>query len=73
MPKKKAGRLEAQITVRLSKDVYDRLEAAGPKLGLDQTSLARLIITENLIAYEERAAKATGHVGHGPPNGTDQH
>lgn len=58
MPKKKAGRMEKQLTLRVPADLYTRLENAANKLLLDQTALARLILAEKLPEYERRAQGA---------------
>lgn len=46
---------DKQVTFRLSAELHARVEAAADGLELDVSSLLRLLIRENLPAYEERA------------------
>jgi hypothetical protein len=46
---------EPLLAVRLPRDVYDRLQAAADGLSLKATSLLRLMIRQNLPAYERQA------------------
>lgn len=57
MPKKKGQRLEKQLAVRCSSDLYERIEQTANKLGIDPSDLVRMVLTESLPAYEDRADK----------------
>ena len=46
---------DKQVTFRLSAELHARVEEAAAGLELDVSSLLRLLIRENLPAYEERA------------------
>jgi hypothetical protein len=48
-----------QYNVGLMPAVAERVEAVAAALGLDPTSLLRMIVHENLAEYEERARSAT--------------
>lgn len=52
MSRKKHPHLEKQITFRTSQDVYDRVETAANKLGLDSSGLLRLMCLQKLPEYE---------------------
>jgi CBS-domain-containing membrane protein len=53
-PKATAGR---QVNFRASDELYSRLERISGVLGVDLSNLVRLILHENLPAYERRAAQ----------------
>lgn len=44
-----------QMSLRIPDVDFVRIEAAATRLGLDPTSLVRMIIKENLATYERRA------------------
>jgi hypothetical protein len=67
MPKKKNVNLQKQITVRVSQDIYTRIEFAANGLDIDSSDLIRMMFREKLPEYEERAAKAARPLN-GRPN-----
>jgi hypothetical protein len=57
MPKKRGQKLDKQLTVRVSSDLYDRIDETSNKLGIDPSDLVRMLLTENMPGYEDRADK----------------
>ncbi len=56
--KKKPEGKTKQLNVRVPIDLADRLEDAARLLATDASHLLRLILVENLPAYEDRGRKA---------------
>lgn len=59
-PKHDSGKAGAgkQVNFRAPDDLAVRLEDVAEGLGLDLSNLVRMVLYENLAAYEERAAQA---------------
>lgn len=57
--KKKPGK-KKQFNVRMSADLLDRLEQAADMLALSSSDLLRMLVVENLPAYEQRGREAHG-------------
>ncbi len=61
MPKKKqlaeGEAMIAQLNVRVTATMLERLEATAAGYGLDVSNLARMLISESLPFHEERAQK----------------
>lgn len=60
MPRQKRNKTDKpapvhQMSVRIPDADFRRIETAAAKLGLDATSLVRMILKENLATYEQRA------------------
>lgn len=61
MPRKKQKKEEGdskQIAFRCPLDILHRIEAVAPQLGLDVSNFLRMMLVENLAAYERRASAA---------------
>lgn len=50
--------LSEQIGIRLTPTFRDRINRAALALGTDETNLVRMILSESLPSYEDRAARA---------------
>lgn len=59
MPKKKSGKLDKQLNVRVATGTYERIEHVADKLGIDPSDLVRMILNENLPTYEDRVSRLT--------------
>lgn len=59
MGKKKtpSGDLIKQVNIRFPDPVYARIEKIAETLGLDLSNFLRMVINENLAAYERRAQR----------------
>jgi hypothetical protein len=67
MPRKKQAKSAAgsptpmvQLGIRVPVDLADRLTETATGLGLDTTSLVRMIVLEHIHIYEERVARIQG-------------
>jgi predicted DNA-binding protein len=65
VPKKKKGESK-QINVRFPADLAERLENTSETLGMDASSLLRMLVIEHLAEYEERGRRARGEEGGKP-------
>ena len=64
MSKKKTGaapHATQQMNIRVAGAIYKRIEKTAETLGLDPTNFVRMLIMENLAAYEERAERVRKH------------
>ena len=50
----------AQVNMRLPIPFIERLDKAVSMLGIDRTSLVKLVLTEKLHEYERRGREASG-------------
>jgi predicted transcriptional regulator len=57
-----------QVNFRASPDLSQRLQHVATVLGVDLANLARMIVTENLPRYEQRAAEVQALRGMTPPS-----
>lgn len=74
MPRKKrSAKLDAQLNVRCTRLMYERIEQLAQQLDIDPSDVVRLILNEHLSEHEDRAARAARHDvarGSSPPDPT---